>query len=182
VSGTGNNSQEQRTKIGSVAIVLTLAAIVIVLASPYLLQCLNRGLSDRVVCGTNLKGLAIAMKIYSHYYSVGKYPTADKWCDLLVQNDISTRKQFVCASARRKGNTGPSHYAINPNATPTSDPNVVLLFETKAGWNQFGGPEILTTEHHKGEGCLVGFTDGSVSFVKTEDVGKLRWTWDPNDG
>ena len=42
-------------------------------------------------------------------------------------------------------------------------------------WNQVGGPEILTTENHKGEGCNIGFADGHCSFVKTEDHDTLRW-------
>ena len=42
-------------------------------------------------------------------------------------------------------------------------------------WNQVGGPEILTTENHKGEGCNIGFADGHCSFVKTGDLDTLRW-------
>jgi prepilin-type processing-associated H-X9-DG protein len=53
--------------------------------------------------------------------------------------------------------------------------DVVLLFETKGSWNQYGGPEILTTENHGGKGCNVLFNDGSVRFVKTEELGMLRW-------
>jgi hypothetical protein len=45
----------------------------------------------------------------------------------------------------------------------------------KNRWNQAGGPEILTTEHYKGQGCNVAFVDTSVRFVKKEDLGKLRW-------
>jgi len=52
---------------------------------------------------------------------------------------------------------------------------MVLLFETKGGWNQFGGPEILTTENHKGKGCNILFNDGSVEFVKPERLGELKW-------
>jgi prepilin-type processing-associated H-X9-DG protein len=53
--------------------------------------------------------------------------------------------------------------------------DIVLLFETKGGWNQFGGPEILTFENHKGKGCNVLFNDGSVRFVKPQEVGELNW-------
>ena len=42
-------------------------------------------------------------------------------------------------------------------------------------WNQVGGPEILTTENHKGKGCNVLFADGFVRFVKTKNLGKLKW-------
>jgi prepilin-type processing-associated H-X9-DG protein len=44
----------------------------------------------------------------------------------------------------------------------------------KLRWNQVGGPAILTTEHHKGEGCNILFGDGHVEFVKKEEIPKLR--------
>jgi len=50
-----------------------------------------------------------------------------------------------------------------------------LLFETKKGWNQHGGRELLTLENHKGEGCNVLFNDKSVRFIKAEDVNELKW-------
>jgi hypothetical protein len=51
----------------------------------------------------------------------------------------------------------------------------------KNRWNQVGGPEILSTEHHKGEGCNVAFVDMSVRFVKAGDLAKLKWKADPNE-
>ncbi len=45
----------------------------------------------------------------------------------------------------------------------------------KLRWNQFGGPEILTTENHKGKGCNILFNDLHVEFVKTERLGELEW-------
>jgi prepilin-type processing-associated H-X9-DG protein len=45
----------------------------------------------------------------------------------------------------------------------------------KDRWNQVGGPDILTTEYHKGRGCHVLFADGSVRFVKTKRLDTLRW-------
>jgi prepilin-type processing-associated H-X9-DG protein len=67
------------------------------------------------------------------------------------------------------------HYALNPNCGPNSPGDVVLLFETTGGWNQYGGPEILTTENHGGKGCNVLFNDGSVRFVDADELTKLKW-------
>jgi prepilin-type processing-associated H-X9-DG protein len=53
---------------------------------------------------------------------------------------------------------------------------MVLLFESDAGWNSAGGPELLTTEHHSGEGCNVLFADGHVSFIRTEELSDLKWS------
>lgn len=52
---------------------------------------------------------------------------------------------------------------------------MVLLFETHPGWNQAGGPDILTTDNHQGDGCNVLFVDCHVDFVKMRDLDRLRW-------
>jgi prepilin-type processing-associated H-X9-DG protein len=78
---------------------------------------------------------------------------------------------------------GPCNYAINKNVEElgtSSPPDMVLLFETnRPGWCQDGGPEILTTNHHNGEGCNILFVDGHVEFVRTKDLNRLKWT--PNE-
>jgi hypothetical protein len=45
----------------------------------------------------------------------------------------------------------------------------------KDRWNQSGGAEILTTEHHKVKGCNVVFVNLQIKFVETENLGQLRW-------
>jgi len=127
-------------------------------------------ITKELMCSVNLSGLGKEMLIYANDYD-DQYPTADKWCDLLMEYAEVSEKSFVCRSAGE----GRSHYAINPNAEPNSPPDMVLLFETKGGWNQFGGPEILTFENHKGEGCNVLFNDSHVEFVKPERLGELKW-------
>ncbi len=53
---------------------------------------------------------------------------------------------------------------------------MVVLFETHPGWNQSGGPEILTTDNHQGEGCNVLLVDSHVEFVDTEHhLDNLKW-------
>ena len=130
------------------------------------------------ICGSHLHRLGIVMRLYANDFD-GKYPTSDKWCDLLVENyderHYVDAKTFICKSALRGGDKNRCHYAINPKAEPNSPPDMVLLFETKGGWNQFGGPEILTTENHKGKGCNVLFNKGRVEFVKPERLGELKW-------
>lgn len=72
-----------------------------------------------------------------------------------------------------------SHYGLNPNAKPKSSPDVVLLFETEHGWNQFGGPELVSVKNHLEiygkEGCNILFNDGRVKFVKPKQIDKLKW-------
>ena len=100
------------------------------------------------------------------------YPTPSKWCDLLLEHADATKNQFRCSGASE----GPCNYAMNNRGLSAgSHPNRVMLFETSAGWNQSGGPEILTTENHQGEGCNILFADSRVEFVPTEDLNDLLW-------
>ncbi|MFB0552918.1 MAG: hypothetical protein ACETWQ_06330 [Phycisphaerae bacterium] len=45
----------------------------------------------------------------------------------------------------------------------------------KLRWNQVGGPELLTMENHKGEGCNVVFGDWHVEYMRAERIGELKW-------
>jgi hypothetical protein len=176
--------------------------------------------TQKIDCANNLEKLGKAMLFYAeqnHHH----YPSADKWCDLLIKNTRVRESDFLCPGSAK----GVCHYAINPNAEPISRyndfncfldsygldykeilknldskegkkryefllrryftqssnkkirelSNIVLLFETKEGWNQFGELELLTTENHKGEGANVLFNNGSVKFLEPDKFGKLKW-------
>jgi len=104
---------------------------------------------------------------------------ASKWCDDIVRvlraNDFSKKEimgDFKCPSAGE----GKCHYALNPDCGPNSPPDTVLLFETKAGWNQHGGPELFTFDNHDPKGGCVLLNDGTVKFIRTkEELKQLRW-------
>jgi hypothetical protein len=65
---------------------------------------------------------------------------------------------------------------MNPNAEPSGASDMVLLFESKAGWNLYGGEELLRLGKHGGiEGSSILFNDGRVEFVRRIDIGKLKW-------
>lgn len=128
----------------------------------------------RILCGENMYGLRIAIMMYADD-SNQQYPAPDKWCDLLVKHGDVSPKQFRCVGVRSKGDPIYSNYAINPNCDINCPNDVVLLFETKAGWNQHGGPELLTFDNHPDKGVNVLFNNGDVKFIKPEEVGKLKW-------
>jgi len=132
----------------------------------------TRQTAFRMVCATNMSGLGKAMLIYSNDYN--DIPTASKWCDLLIEHVEVTEKSLRCLGAPE----GPCNYAMNKNVEglgASAPPDMVLLFETHPGWNQSGGPEILTTDNHQGDGCTVLFADSHVAFVKTEKLKDLKW-------
>ena len=137
---------------------------------------------DRLLCGSNLALLGKAIYMYASDYD-GQYPTADKWCDLLVSFSRVEPNQFICRGSDAK--VGESSYALNKKIAGKKSSeipkDVVLLFETKGSWNQFGGTEILTLENHNGKGCNVLFNDRRVEFVKAELIGELKWDTEKQD-
>jgi hypothetical protein len=131
-----------------------------------------RRASRRVICSVNLKVLGVGLGLYAKEHG-GAYPPADKWCDSLVGlvGRDGSEKAFRCPAAGKER----CDYAMNPRAGAWSAPDVVLLFESTGGWNQAGGPELLTTKHHEDKGCNVLFVGGYAKFVKTEEIPHLKW-------
>ena len=127
-------------------------------------------------CTANLQALGKWMILYASDYDE-EYPLAEKWCDLLTEymktavDNGAIEKCFICPANKE----GRCHYAMNPNFSRRSQPGSVLLFETKDGWNQTGGSEILATENHRGKGCNVLFNDSHVEFVRADKISDLKW-------
>jgi hypothetical protein len=136
----------------------------------------------RLHCGLKLWALYEEFNIFSK--SVKSYPLPIGWCEMLVKNKFAgdsqgneiseqqMRKLFVCPGVA----DGRSNYAMNPNCRLNSQPDTVLLFETRAGWNQHGGPELFTFDNHEPKGGCVLLNDGTVKFIRTkEELQQLRW-------
>lgn len=135
---------------------------------------------QRYLCGSKLSQLGRMIGLYSEQNNE-KYPDPNQWCDLLLAGDYVTEKTFVCPVVKSTGDGWRCHYAMNPFCEPNSPGDMVLLFETKGGWNQFGGQELLTFDNHKGKGCNVLFNDGHAQFIKPEDIGNLKWKVDDSE-
>ncbi len=130
-------------------------------------------LARRVKCQANLKLLGMMLTVYADE-NHGTYPSDREWCDVLVaehgdEQDMSD--VLLC----REDETGPCSYAMNTHADPNSAGDMVLLFESKPGWNQSGGRELFATKNHADKGASVLFVDGTVMFVKAADVSGLKW-------
>jgi prepilin-type processing-associated H-X9-DG protein len=143
---------------------------VLLFLSFILFPCIDQAPPDTksAVCLDNLRTVGNFALMYLEEHA--RYPQTDRWCDLLA--DHIEDRQFICPVALEKGDKGPCHYAINPQCKPDSPPDTVLLFETKGGWNQHGGLELVTTAYHNGR-CCVLFNDGHAEIV--EDPAKLNW-------
>ncbi|MHC4758078.1 MAG: SLC41A family transporter [Planctomycetota bacterium] len=121
-------------------------------------------------CAQRLQMLGVVLNMYQSDYN-GQYPTSDKWYDIL-ENYVHDRESWQCPATRGQL----SNYAINPNCEPNSPNDVVLVFESKGGWNLYGQVEMLTTENHKYRaGCNILFNDKSVKFIEPEEVAELNW-------
>lgn len=140
----------------------------------------------RSPCWYNLWELGRAMSIYAS--DSGRYPDPNQWCDLLLKHGKVDVKHFVCpsivlrwpSSFRKRfiwpvPKEGRCHFAMNPKCNPSSPNDVVLLFEAKEGWNQFGGPEMLTFVNRRSKGCRVLFNERRVELVKPAEIERLNW-------
>jgi hypothetical protein len=102
-------------------------------------------------------------------------PAATNWCDAL------TRKYFEKWALKDPADTsrGGCSYAYNTNVAGRSligmHPKTVFFFETKSGWNQHGGPEILLAQPRYSNTYLVACFDCSVLTVTKDQIPTLRW-------
>ena len=125
-------------------------------------------------------GQPVPPDAYRKHDDEGPYPPPAKWCDTLLQGyrvtadgrDVITAKACECPGA----GDGGCRYATNPNCKLDSPGDIVLLFETKAGWNQHGGPDLFVFDHHEPRGGCVSFNNGTVKFIRTkEELRQVRW-------
>jgi len=159
----------------------------------------------RMQCAANLRNLWYRLRLnykarktfpLSQVGSSGKtemsYPVTTDWCDAIVRacrtinrpHQYTTKMQnqeiikpFICpGTGEGKYYLANGNYAMNPNCKYDSPPDMVLLFETKTGWNQHGGPELFTFNNHDPKGGCVLLNDGTVKFIRTtEELKQLRW-------
>jgi len=155
------------TGIVLTVIIMVVLSIIVMLRIKIMFQ--------QMICVNSLEGLGCAMGVYAFNYD-DKFPPSDQWCDLLIAEVDVSPKSFQCGSAAE----GTFSYGLNKNLKGLSmdevGPNVVMLFEIEGGRNVAGGPELLYTKRHSGEGCYILLTDGYAKFVKTADLPSLKWT------
>jgi len=143
----------------------------------------------RVQCASNMKNLWYRLQLYQQVSETQPegptktgariYPPPAEWCAATIRayegagmGDKALMRPHLCPSA----GLGENHYAMNPNCQTDSPADMVLLFETKAGWNQHGGPELFTLDNHDPKGGCVLLNDGTVRFIRTkEELQQLRW-------
>lgn len=126
------------------------------------------------LCVKNLLNIGNALRAHATAHG-GVMPAPSAWCDELVSQTDLVAPFLRCGYERQARSTYAMNAAIDPNGN--NPPDMVLVFESKAGWNLCGGQELLAPERHRRfPGCNVLFADGHVEFVKEKDLPNLRWT------
>ena len=152
-------------------ILLGLLILAIVTISSFLIMMSDINVTQKIACQSNLQKLARGLK--KQLSSNAPYLKA-QWCDTLEDKyGIASEEYFQCPGV----NVGKCGYAINENIIGLDKlpSDVVVLFDSKSGWNQVGGKELLAPENHRGKGCNILFGNMEVKFVLSEEFYKLRW-------
>jgi hypothetical protein len=153
----------------------TLDAIDLTILSPTRLWALQ----TRLLCKFYLDD--VHQKLGQYAGRAGSFPSAGEWCDTIVNTyrahgytvSIDEFLQHIRCPAIKQGKC---NYALNPECRLDSPSETVLLFETKPGWNQHGGPELFTFDNHDPKGGCVLLNDGTVKFIRTkEELAQLCW-------
>jgi len=107
----------------------------------------------------------------------GHLPPSANWCEALASFDPNAARHLTYPL--RGESTGSSTLGLNADLDGrrlSELPEcVVLLFGTRLASNPVGDHSLLTTEHYDGKGTIVLFGDLHIEFVKTSDLGELRW-------
>ena len=124
----------------------------------------------KINCLENLRSIEIALFEYKE--KNGHWPDKENWNDVILPY-LSSPDVLKC----RADKIGPCSYAMNeniPNDTHDLPTNMVLIFESNPGWNNFGGADDVVMSRHRG--FSVCYCSEGRDFVEPEDANKLQWT------
>ncbi len=126
-------------------------------------------------CIANIRQLADLLSEYRRDND-GRFPKAEKWCDILLEQTKTDESLFTCPLQKgARCSYSLNKYAAEAGADLPED--IVLLFESKPGWNQVGGPELFIAQHETRRGtagCVV-FANGKARFVFEDELDTLKW-------
>lgn len=130
---------------GAMILVMPFVFMALAILMPALSK--TKMIAQRVVCGTNLKGLTTAMMVYVQDYD-GILPN-ENWCDLLIEQADVSPQSFICPSSDAVD--GESSYAMNENIAGMDlddlPGDIVLFFETDKGLE--AGPRITSIQDRR---------------------------------
>lgn len=97
----------------------------------------------------------------------GYLPSADKWCDSLIQNNPKlTKESFLHPNPSVFKLKGNCHFAFNEELSKMIlddiPDDVILVFEADGDWNLSGNQELLKTRYQNHGYISVIYKDGKV--------------------
>ena len=130
--------------------------------------------AESVVCVNNERAVMLEMKMYGETHT-NQFPNAASWCDD-INSSLPMAKLLKCPATLQS--EGKCDYAFNSKLSGMDmskvSPGTVVLFESDAGWNASGGPELMiNTPRHRT--YSVAFADGSARMVTAAQLDTLRW-------
>jgi hypothetical protein len=152
-------------------IFLLLLPVYAALLLPALAKARER--SQAVACVNNVKQLNLAARLYADANG-NRFPSASNWCDAL-QPYVGSPRAFQCAADNSLRCAFAYNRTLDGLKQDEIDPRTVLFFESAAGWNAAGGPEMFQAHRHSRTRIVVGFADGSVQQLRREELEALRW-------
>jgi len=139
----------------------------------------SKASAQKAVCLSNVKSLARAVQMYLADND-DVFPDAGNWCEALrpyAKND----EVFICPTApglrcAYAYNAALSGVRLDALADPV---RTIAIFESEAGWNAHGGPELLSEEPRHLGGDDLGFADGHAAWMHRErllsEESTARW-------
>jgi len=174
MSGMSAKGTRSENKLSFLRVFITVLVFFVVLFIYLASPPDRRELGYQVKCHVGLKSLGLSFKLYADDFD-DSLPSVESWCDALGKYMLP--EHLICPGSNAKKDQ--SSYAMNEfldgKKLAELPPDLVLLFESKPGWNKTGGPEILTTGNHEGECCNVLFVDGHVEFIGADKISELKW-------
>jgi hypothetical protein len=153
-------------------IFLFMIPIYAALMLPALAQAKQR--AQTINCVNNEKQLALAVRIYSGD-NKDQLPPAATWCDA-IRTSTGSDKPYQCPMGKSNARCS---YAFNAKLGGMDknkiDPHTVMIFESDAGWNANGGPELMISKPRHARVFVVAFADGSVQQLRESQLKTLRW-------
>jgi prepilin-type processing-associated H-X9-DG protein len=159
-------------------IVSVVAMLLIPIALAIALPAASKGMAQAkaIGCMNNMKQLALGIMM-SASDNQERFPSSANWGDA-IQKYVRAPGTFQCPASDKRQR---SNYAFNAllSGVETSKlqapATTVLLFESDAGWNASGGPELALKQKRHGRTIVVAFADGHSEAVVPSRFAQLRW-------
>jgi hypothetical protein len=167
------NIRKSKRKHMELGLVIAALFVQVGLSAPLGYLVASERILQRIGCGCDPKAIGAALSAYADDHN-GRYPSPRDWCDALAEHSGRQGKLF-CKHPTAAVNQGLCHYALSRDCEPNSPGDVVLIFETRGGWNESCGPESLTAKDNYKRGWRVLLNNGHPKFIEPRELHKLKW-------